>query len=125
MLKYKAKKLRLLSFMRCHHENTLTKKDILSIFLPLPLINIIRTAFMPVAPKRVRIQSSCQCLFTLLGSTGVKAVRKTLVKLTPCVDITNVLLGNTKQGKCRLTNECPFFLFLIFHWHYEKIIFYL
>jgi hypothetical protein len=36
----------------------------------------LRTAFTPVAPKRVRIQSSCQCLFTLLGSTGAKAVRK-------------------------------------------------
>ncbi len=36
-----------------------------------------------VAPISVRIQSSCQCLFTLLGSTGTKAARRTLMKLTP------------------------------------------
>jgi len=33
------------------------------------------TAFTPVAPKSVRIQSSCQYLFTLLGSTGAKAAQ--------------------------------------------------
>ncbi len=33
--------------------------------------------------------------------------------------------GNTEQGKCRLTNEYPFFLFLIGHWYYEKNILYL
>ncbi len=27
---------------------------------------------------------------------------------------------NTEQGKCRLTKEYPFFLFLIGHWNYEK-----
>ncbi len=43
----------------------------------------LRTAFMPVAPKSVRIQSSFQYLFTLLGSTGAKAARKMLMKLTP------------------------------------------
>ncbi len=41
---------------------------------------------MPIAPKSVRIQSSCQYLFTLLGSTGAEAARKTLMKLTPEVD---------------------------------------
>jgi len=45
----------------------------------------LRTAFLPVAPKRVRIQSSCQYLFTLLGSTGAKAARRMLMKLTPSV----------------------------------------
>jgi len=40
-------------------------------------------AFTPVAPKSVRIQSSCQYLFTLLGSTGAKAAHRTLMKLTP------------------------------------------
>jgi hypothetical protein len=34
----------------------------------------LRTAFTPVAPKSVRIQSICQYLFTLLGSTGAKEV---------------------------------------------------
>jgi len=43
----------------------------------------LRTAFMPVAPKSLRIQSSCQYLFTLLGSTGAKAALRMLMKLTP------------------------------------------
>jgi len=30
-----------------------------------------------------------------------------------------VLSGNTEQGKCRLRNEFPFFLFLVGHWYYE------
>ncbi len=43
----------------------------------------LRTAFTPVSPKSVRIQSSCQYLFTLLGSTATKAARRMLMKLTP------------------------------------------
>ncbi len=43
----------------------------------------LRTAFTPIAPKSVKIQSSCQYLFTLLGSTGAKAALRTLMKLTP------------------------------------------
>jgi len=39
-----------------------------------------------MATKSVRIQSSCQYLFTLLGSTGAKAAHRTLMKLTPGVD---------------------------------------
>ncbi len=53
-----------------------------------PVVNfsiVLRPAFAPVAPKSVRIQSSCQYLFTLLGSTGTKAVRRTVMKLTPRV----------------------------------------
>jgi len=42
---------------------------------------------MPVAPKSVRIQSSCQYRFTLLGSTGTKAARRTLMKLTPGLNL--------------------------------------
>jgi hypothetical protein len=57
----------------------------------LNFINVLRTAFTPVAPKSVRIQSSSQYLFTLLGSTSAKAVCKTLVKLTPGVNCINVL----------------------------------
>jgi len=45
----------------------------------------LRTAFTPVAPKSVRIQSSYQYLFTLLGSTGAKAARRSLMKLTPAL----------------------------------------
>jgi len=46
-------------------------------------INVLRTAFALVDPESVKIQLSNQCLFTLLGSTSVKAVRRTLMKLSP------------------------------------------
>ncbi len=42
----------------------------------------LRTTFTPVAPKSIKIRSSCQYLFTLLGSTGAKAARRLLMKLT-------------------------------------------
>jgi len=48
---------------------------------------------MPVAPKSIGIQSSCQYLFTLLGSTGAKAARKTLMKLTPGSHISKIDFG--------------------------------
>ena len=47
---------------------------------------------MPVVPKSVRIQSSCQYLFMLLGSTGAKAARRTLMKLIPDITL-NLNLG--------------------------------
>jgi hypothetical protein len=40
-------------------------------------------AFMRKNPKSVKIQSSSQYLFALLGSAYVKAARKTLMKLNP------------------------------------------
>ncbi len=43
--------------------------------------------FTPIAPKSIRIKSSCQYLFTLLGSTGVKAARRTLMKLSLVVTV--------------------------------------
>jgi len=36
-------------------------------------------------------QSSQQCIFTLLGSTGIKAEHKMLVNLTPGLNFINVL----------------------------------
>jgi len=42
----------------------------------------LRKAFMPVAPQSVRTQSSCQYLFMLIGSTSVKPVPRTLIKLS-------------------------------------------
>jgi len=42
-------------------------------------------------PKRVKIQSSCQYLFELLGSSRAKAACRTLMKLTLGVDFTNIL----------------------------------
>ncbi len=46
-------------------------------------INVLRTAFTLVDLKSVRTQSSRQYLFTLYGSTSVKAVHRTLMKSTP------------------------------------------
>ncbi len=43
----------------------------------------LQAAFTPVAPQSVRTQSSRQYLFTILGSARVKAVRRTLMKLSP------------------------------------------
>jgi hypothetical protein len=45
----------------------------------LNFINVLRTAFTHAQKS----QSSCQYLFTLLGSTGAKAARRTMMKLTP------------------------------------------
>ncbi len=60
-------------------------------------INILHTAFTVVDParrpqKRKKIQLSHQCLFTLLGSTGIKAVCRTWMKFTPGVNFINILL---------------------------------
>jgi len=49
----------------------------------LNFINALCTAFKRKDPKSVKIQLSCQYLFTLLGSTGAKAARRMLMKLTP------------------------------------------
>jgi hypothetical protein len=59
----------------------------------LDFINVLRTAFTPVVPQSVRTQSSCQYLFMLLGPTSLKAVRRTLMKLTPDVQKVNSFEG--------------------------------
>ncbi len=61
-------------------------------------INVLRTAFTPVAPQSVRTQSSC--LFMLLGATCINPVRRTLRKLTPGADAINIsgLLNPKKLG---------------------------
>jgi len=46
-------------------------------------INVQSTAFTPVDPESAKIQLSHQYLFTLSGSTSVKAVHRMLMKLTP------------------------------------------
>jgi len=49
-------------------------------------------AFMPVDPQSIRTQSSCKHLFTLMVTTHLKAVRKTLMKFSPdWVYNTNIL----------------------------------
>jgi len=45
--------------------------------------NILHPAFTSADPKSVKIQLSCQYLFSLLGSVRIKAARKMLFKLTP------------------------------------------
>ncbi len=59
----------------------------------LNFINVLHTSFTLVGPKSVRIQSSSQYLFTLLGPTGAKAAWRTLMKLTPGVNYINILLA--------------------------------
>jgi len=46
---------------------------------------------MRADPKSAKRQSSHQCLFALLGSAGVKAAGKTLVKSTQLVNLTKGL----------------------------------
>jgi len=59
------------------HKLILTNKPVIN------FINVLRTAFMLVGPKSVRIMSHSQYLYTLLGSTGAKDACRTLMKLTP------------------------------------------
>jgi len=58
-------------------------KPVNDLYSGVNFINILRTAFALVDPKSVKIQLSHQCLFKLLGSTSVKAVHRTLMKLSP------------------------------------------
>jgi len=46
-------------------------------------INVLHKAFMSSDLESIKIQSSGQYLFTLLSSAGVKAARRSLVKLSP------------------------------------------
>ena len=47
--------------------------------------------FTPVVPQSIRTQSSCQYLFTLWGSTSVKAVRKYVDEIDPrCASLLEV-----------------------------------
>jgi len=56
--------------------------------------NILREAFTFKDHKSSKRQSSHWCLIALFGSEPAKAAHKTLVKLTPCVDYTNILLAD-------------------------------
>jgi len=46
-------------------------------------INVLCAAFIQADPQSVKIQLSCQYLFTLLGSVRIEAAHKMLMKLTP------------------------------------------
>ncbi len=58
----------------------------------LNFINVLCTAFTHVDPKCTKRRLSQQCHLALLGPMSVKAACKTLVKLTPGVNFTNILL---------------------------------
>ena len=49
----------------------------------LNFINVLRTAFTLVDPKSIKKIDDLTVFYTLLGSTGVKAVHRTLMKSTP------------------------------------------
>jgi hypothetical protein len=55
-------------------------------------INILQAAFTNADPESVTIQLNCQYLFALFRSERVKAALRILMKLTPVVNIINVLL---------------------------------
>jgi len=50
-------------------------------------INVLHTTFMLVDPKSKKIQLSHKYLSTLSGSASVKAVRRTLMKLSPGLNL--------------------------------------
>jgi len=54
--------------------------------------NILWAAFMWKDPKSVKIQSSHQYLFGLLGSVNVEALSKMLMKFTPKLYVGSVYL---------------------------------
>jgi len=56
----------------------------------LNFINVLREAFTCADPKSIK-KTVKLSIFMLLGSTSVKAVHKTLMKLNPGVNFTNIL----------------------------------
>jgi len=65
-------------------------------------INVFRTAFMCVDPKNVKIQSSRQYIFALLGYTLIKAVRKHVGEIDPSFSAENYF-WKTTLGKIAST----------------------
>jgi len=49
-------------------------KMLMKLTLGINFINVLHTAFTCADPKNGKIQLSCQYIFTLLGSTGIKAL---------------------------------------------------
>ncbi len=75
--------------MQENYVNTFIQKAAHQILIKLTqgvkFINILCIDFTRQDPQSVNIQSSCQYLFTLLGSEGIKDAHKMLMKLTPDV----------------------------------------
>jgi len=59
----------------------------------LNFINVLHTAFTHTDPESVKFQLSHQYFFTLSGSVRVKAVLRMLMKLSPCYQNPNSVLG--------------------------------
>ena len=57
----------------------------------LNFINVLCAAFTSAYPISIKKTVKLSIFFTLLGSTGVKAVRRMLMKLSPGVNFINVL----------------------------------
>ncbi len=51
--------------------------------LGVNFFNVLQAAFAPVAPKSVKRYWQFDWVLTLWGATGVKALRRTLMKSTP------------------------------------------
>jgi len=72
-------------------------------------INVLRAAFTLTDPKSVKIHCQCNWIFTFLGSACIKAVGRTLMKLTP--DVCSFAYLLIKMFCCRgksskLKNKC-------------------
>jgi len=81
----------------------------------LSFTNIFMYSFYARSSQKRKIQSSCQYLFTLLGSTGAKAAHRTLMKLSPdCVDVnfsTEILRTHMKRKLISLSSNYTFLSF--------------
>jgi hypothetical protein len=65
----------------------------------LNFINVLCTAFTCADPKNVKKTVKLSIFFTLSGSKSVKAVHKTLVKLTSVVLTTTTTFTSRKVGR--------------------------
>jgi len=63
-------------------------------------INVLQAAFTGEDPKSAKKTDNLAVFFVLLGSVPVKAVLKTLVKLKPGANFTNILLSF--RGNCKM-----------------------
>jgi hypothetical protein len=77
--------------------------------------------FTPVAPKSIIIQSSYQYLFTLLGSMGAKALCRMLMKLTPTLWKTNLLIRKKSTFFPDKSNYKYKYIYLFIYIHINTI----
>jgi hypothetical protein len=76
--------------------------------LGLNFINVLRAAFAPVDPKSVKRYWHRDWILTLLGATGVKAVRKNVGEIEPGSQLT-------------LELDRAFFLFLAYPFAFSSL----